>query len=468
MSRRQHFSIPPRTPFSRSRRLESNLRTIGPLRHFSLSLKLSSAGVAPLSPSSRKLLEETVKTVAVFPSWLHLLDGEDNCMLSVPVSTSDLRYSCWQSGEICQLVSTGTFLVAVPRIVVFFEGLLLSFFLWSCPRVVCSMYPVFSAWHCVHSLLSFVATRILWHAGGLSRKPCVFLLLSLLDWLCMWWPVVVDLRQPMRNVFSRITEIGWSCNYVKLLLGFYPIPLSGRTVLDRIFWVRLGVLKKHYVMLRWEWFQSMWTTIRRTSSRLFRRVVFVCANTFLRVWYCRFQLRLSCPVTKSSTPLTSWAKLSEHEILVEHMVDIENATAEFREAYDRKHTSSSHMNSSRKLSATRSNVQRRLSIYNWNPGPRRGKEDAFEQQVAGRWHIITLQEASEYVDHELLTNRFHGTHYAGCAILFNNDTFYPARLACPSHWLSLSVLKCRAPSVCSRQILRNSSISQQSLAWLSW
>ena len=35
-----------------------------------------------------------------------------------------------------------------------------------------------------------------------------------------------------------------------------------------------------------------------------------------------------------------------------------------------------------------------------------------------------MQEASEYVDHELLTNRFHVTHYAGCATLFNKDTFY--------------------------------------------
>ena len=56
--------------------------------------------------------------------------------------------------------------------------------------------------------------------------------------------------------------------------------------------------------------------------------------------------------------------------------------------------------------------------------PRRGKEDAIEQQIAGRWHVITLQEASYYVDHELLTTRFHATHYAGCAVLFNKDTFY--------------------------------------------
>ena len=69
-------------------------------------------------------------------------------------------------------------------------------------------------------------------------------------------------------------------------------------------------------------------------------------------------------------------------------------------------------------------VQKRLSIYNWNPGPRRGKEDAFDKQIAGRWHVITLQEASECVDHELLTNRFHVTHYGGCAIPFNKDTFH--------------------------------------------
>ena len=47
---------------------------------------------------------------------------------------------------------------------------------------------------------------------------------------------------------------------------------------------------------------------------------------------------------------------------------------------------------------------------------RRGKEDAFEKHIAGRWHIITLQEASEYVDHEILRKRLHVTHLVGCAI----------------------------------------------------
>ena len=72
----------------------------------------------------------------------------------------------------------------------------------------------------------------------------------------------------------------------------------------------------------------------------------------------------------------------------------------------------------------RSSVQKRLSIYNWNPGPHRGNEGAIEKQIAGKWHIITLQEAIEYVDHELLTNRFHVTHYGGSVVLFHKDTFF--------------------------------------------
>ena len=36
-----------------------------------------------------------------------------------------------------------------------------------------------------------------------------------------------------------------------------------------------------------------------------------------------------------------------------------------------------------------------------------------------RHHLI------EYVDHEFLTNRFHVTHYGGCAVLFNKNTFLP-------------------------------------------
>ena len=68
--------------------------------------------------------------------------------------------------------------------------------------------------------------------------------------------------------------------------------------------------------------------------------------------------------------------------------------------------------------------QTRPSVKNWNPGPRRGKGGAIERHVAGKRHIITLQEAIEYLEHDFLTNRFHVTHYGGCAVLFNRDIFF--------------------------------------------
>ena len=51
----------------------------------------------------------------------------------------------------------------------------------------------------------------------------------------------------------------------------------------------------------------------------------------------------------------------------------------------------------------RSPVQKRFSIHNWNPGPRRGKEGSFERQIAGKWHVITMQEAIECVARDILT-----------------------------------------------------------------
>ena len=42
-----------------------------------------------------------------------------------------------------------------------------------------------------------------------------------------------------------------------------------------------------------------------------------------------------------------------------------------------------------------------------------------------KWQIVTLQEAYDYVDHDIPHERFQVTHFVGCAILFNKDTFYP-------------------------------------------
>ena len=48
-------------------------------------------------------------------------------------------------------------------------------------------------------------------------------------------------------------------------------------------------------------------------------------------------------------------------------------------------------------------VQKRLSNYNWTPGPRRGvkmpsrRTSKVGKQIGGQWHVTTVQEASEYV-----------------------------------------------------------------------
>ena len=138
----------------------------------------------------------------------------------------------------------------------------------------------------------------------------------------------------------------------------------------------------------------------------------------------------SCQATKILSPqgqinLPSWVKMDPHDVLVHHMVDVQEATADFREASERRPATSSQTNRvSKQISVIVHLCRSGSASTTGTQGPGAGKEDAFEKQIAGRWHVITLQEAAEYVDHDLLTSRFHVTHYAGCAILFNKDTFY--------------------------------------------
>ena len=110
-------------------------------------------------------------------------------------------------------------------------------------------------------------------------------------------------------------------------------------------------------------------------------------------------------------------------VLERHTVDIRKVHAEFREASARRHVTSYQEYHFDNNVLNRAPAQKILSIYNWNPGRRRGKEGAIEKQISGKLHVIALHEAIEYFDHEVLTNRFHVTHYGGSAVLFNMDTF---------------------------------------------
>ena len=107
-----------------------------------LSLRTSqSAGVSPLLPCSRKLLDETVKVLAVFPSHLLHLHCDDSCKKSVPLRTSDLHYSRWQSGEICQELSTGAFTLLCRVFIGFCEGLFLLFLVVLPTRLSARCFP---------------------------------------------------------------------------------------------------------------------------------------------------------------------------------------------------------------------------------------------------------------------------------------------------------------------------------------
>ena len=73
------------------------------------------------------------------------------------------------------------------------------------------------------------------------------------------------------------------------------------------------------------------------------------------------------------------------------MVDIRRIAADFRDAFERTQTSAARASGVNKFFTSQSPLQRKLSVYNWHPGPRRGAEDAVEKQNAGKWHF-TLQE----------------------------------------------------------------------------
>ena len=126
-------------------------------------------------------------------------------------------------------------------------------------------------------------------------------------------------------------------------------------------------------------------------------------------------------VSSGSDHFTAWVKVSPHEVLVQHMVDIRRATADFA-----KHQKGDLLQLLIQTVSTNillpDQLCRRDSASTTGT---LGPDEEKKMPSNNRWRIITLQEASEYVDHDILTGRFHVTHYAGCAIPINTDTFYP-------------------------------------------
>ena len=115
---------------------------------------------------------------------------------------------------------------------------------------------------------------------------------------------------------------------------------------------------------------------------------------------------------------SDWVKADPASFLKRRLVNTKSANHAFREAPDLKHAPSNEEYRFDTEVPNRLTEQKRLSIYRWNPGPRRRKGAAIEKHIAWKWHIITLQEANKYFYNEFLTNRFCTTHYGGCAIPF--------------------------------------------------
>ena len=80
-------------------------------------------------------------------------------------------------------------------------------------------------------------------------------------------------------------------------------------------------------------------------------------------------------VSKSQDLCTTWVKTDPNVTLERHMVDVQKAVAEYREAAVRRQESTTQEYFFDTNVPKRSYVQKRLGIYNWNPGPRRGKEE---------------------------------------------------------------------------------------------
>ena len=121
---------------------------------------------------------------------------------------------------------------------------------------------------------------------------------------------------------------------------------------------------------------------------------------------------------------TAWVMSTATTTGERHMACKGSAVLAFRKANERR--SPSHQPKYRFDTSVSNRLleQTRLSILSWNPGPRRGTPGAIEKHIAAKWHIIASQEAIEYLEHECFMNHFYITHFAGCAVLLNKDTFH--------------------------------------------
>ena len=106
-------------------------------------------------------------------------------------------------------------------------------------------------------------------------------------------------------------------------------------------------------------------------------------------------------------------------------MDIHRVQADFRDAFERIQASSSQASGVNKFFSSQSPMQKRLSVYNWNPGSRRGGKDAIEKQIAGKGTFLPNKKLLTMSNTKSFMNAFMWTHFAGCAVLFQQGHLLP-------------------------------------------
>ena len=126
----------------------------------------------------------------------------------------------------------------------------------------------------------------------------------------------------------------------------------------------------------------------------------------------------------SSYGYAIWGTADPGFALMRYLVTSVSAKPVYRSGHNRRHSSPEPECRFESNVPNRLLEQTRLSKLSWNPGPRRGREGAIEEHIARKWNVSALQEAIEYLQHVSLTNHFYITYYAGCAVVFDKDTFH--------------------------------------------
>ena len=128
-------------------------------------------------------------------------------------------------------------------------------------------------------------------------------------------------------------------------------------------------------------------------------------------------------VSSTRDGFSAWAKADPETILRRYVVDAKGFFPALREAPARRHEPSSQEYRFLRRCAQqldRTEKAQRLPFGTLNLDV---EKELSKGILRENWYIITPQEASEYLEHDFLTNRFHVTHCGGMCDIVQQGYF---------------------------------------------